>query len=810
MIQDPMKVTSLHVIGFVLLLSCQTAIVHAAQAVLVLRRGNGSWQIEDAEKITFNNKDKLRVGSGKSRDLGPDEYRKMSSELILRAGLLRAHSGGFLVRKDGVGWHPVVPDGVSPKGSTSYAQLWSSATISVQKERGSKSATSLRFQELFAILPGGGRSEALTAFLADESNFHGVGEKGPQAAFDERMGLLVAVGASITGEPGARLRQMLLSAMQATDKKLGVGIVHYADLELGLRLVEVSAQTYPNDDAQKKARSVVLAKKEWLEKRVAILKALNAGELWDAFLDKYGEFGRYDSSFQDLQKLREKALRESIAWHLAEGKRLHGLRQYGPSVRELKLVLAREPGNREIKSLLDQVLIEEAATKPPPLADDPNSPTQILLMRYITSAERYIADNRLKEAENEILQGESVVKDDPRILLARAKWLRASGQLREAIDMIDGYERRVPPKEWAAAEALRGEIVHELARSKDNLKAAILKGEAAGDYPAALKAAQSGLKFDGEDLDFLLSAGRNSAIMRHGSEAENLLNKYLRINGPQRDEVFRMLPKIVETVKEPDGVLNWFSGYRSPPGAFYCPISLMPNPRVSEVKGSRKHSTAFVWSGEWLQAVKVVSGQPAGKDLSFFFDYFGEPKRVRRVAAEPIPANKEPPASARLTGAGPVGEGTGVYTAMLNHPVADPLMVEKLTGKRVAAIVAGNPYFHPFAWDGIYLFIAEYDSQGRVKSARQIPVAHDSQAAQTLHTFDFQWDGYRLTEIVERETGTYRRAMSYANGKLASEAISYKGGRGKIEYKYKGDRLTEAECNDDPSLDGRSRHVVFR
>jgi len=153
---------------------------------------------------------------------------------------------------------------------------------------------------------------------------------------------------------------------------------------------------------------------------------------------------------------------------------------------------------------------------------------------------------------------------------------------------------------------------------------------------------------------------------------------------------------------------------------------------------------------------------------------------------------------------GTAGTGKGIYLGLPNHPVVDPLMVERLTGKRVATIIAGNPYFHPFVWDGIYVFIAEYDDKGRVKSARQIPGA-----GQAPRTLDFKWDGLRLTEIAERG-GDYKRTMTYNGDKLTMETIAFRGKSSKIEYKYKGDQLLEAVCGEDASLDNRSRHVSFR
>ena len=131
-------------------------------------------------------------------------------------------------------------------------------------------------------------------------------------------------------------------------------------------------------------------------------------------------------------------------------------------------------------------------------------------------------------------------------------------------------------------------------------------------------------------------------------------------------------------------------------------------------------------------------------------------------------------------------------------------MIERFTGKPVATIVSGNPYFHPFVWSGVFVFVAEYDAEGRVKSARQLPAA--GQASRIL---DFKWEGTKLMEIAERG-GAYKRSMSYAGNKLIGETVAFHGKLSKIEYKYKGDQLLEASCGEDASLDNRSRHVTFR
>src|SRR5882762_4872967 len=130
-----MKQSVIQASRLIIIFTCLTQLSRGAQVVLILRPTSTSWQTEEAEKITVNGKEKLRAGSVKKLELSAEEYKRIPAELILQAGILRRHSGGYLARKIGGSWEPVAPDGAAVKGATSYAALWSSATIAIQKER---------------------------------------------------------------------------------------------------------------------------------------------------------------------------------------------------------------------------------------------------------------------------------------------------------------------------------------------------------------------------------------------------------------------------------------------------------------------------------------------------------------------------------------------------------------------------------------------------------------------------------------------------------------------------------------------------
>jgi hypothetical protein len=52
--------------------------------------------------------------------------------------------------------------------------------------------------------------------------------------------------------------------------------------------------------------------------------------------------------------------------------------------------------------------------------------------------------------------------------------------------------------------------------------------------------------------------------------------------------------------------------------------------------------------------------------------------------------------------------------------------------------------------------------------------------------------------------------MTYSGGRLVGETVTYGSRNSKIEYKYSGNQLTGARCDDDPSLDNRNCTVTFQ
>jgi hypothetical protein len=137
----------------------------------------------------------------------------------------------------------------------------------------------------------------------------------------------------------------------------------------------------------------------------------------------------------------------------------------------------------------------------------------------------------------------------------------------------------------------------------------------------------------------------------------------------------------------------------------------------------------------------------------------------------------------------------------------DTQLAYRVTGKRVAVGFSGNHYFHPFVWDAIHLFELDYDDQGRVMHAWELDEPNSPR-------LDFAWEGKRLLSITAHAgtggTVVYSRTLNYSGARLVGEAITSGGKTSHIQYKYnKQGVLIEAECDADPTLDGRSRKIEF-
>jgi hypothetical protein len=214
------------------------------------------------------------------------------------------------------------------------------------------------------------------------------------------------------------------------------------------------------------------------------------------------------------------------------------------------------------------------------------------------------------------------------------------------------------------------------------------------------------------------------------------------------------------------------------------------------MKGDAVPMTDFRWEGFMVTGINTSFGNAVARRTLFEF----EPRYE--------------PGSVYMSGIGTKANSAGQRRVMdlryLNCPDFDPVLAAKFGAKATTRGWAGNPFFHPFIWNDIFLFDLAYDDLGRITQAR--PVAPDASrpGSPFSEPLTFTWDG-NSKRLLAIRGAKYRREMKYdERGRLVSEAITHPEGRGRIEYAYVGDstRIREIECEDDFYDKGRRRVVM--
>jgi len=516
--------------GLSVLFACSLAVGDAAQLVLITRPGGNSWAFQEAEKVTVNDKDRVRTGSARNLNLRADDYKRLPAEQMLRVGTLRRHADGYLVHKKGADWEPVAPDGANIKsGATTYADLWKSAVVGYQSDRNAKNSTKIGAGDVvFAILPGQDRDQAVVDFIADPANFRGVGEKDAGAAFTERMSLLEFAAQKVHGPSAEKLQQILLARMVEDNQKVSVGLAHKSDLDDGLDYAKVSDIAYPNEPRQKQVRDALRSTNAALGQQTAILRAFAAGGWWDDFLQKYGTFDRWRNSYEDIGKLKEKAFAQSATEHIAKGRQREEAKQWALALNEYKAARLLDPNNKPLDGLIRSAKAADDGESCKPLVVDMKSQPQRVITNYLSDVTFAIQDNKLEEAESKLALAEAQDKASTRVVFSRADLLRAKKEFQPALDLLDNYDRHAcSDDEIAKSSQLRSRIQSEFKNATEKLKAVIEKAKTDGDYLALRESSVNGTKLDSQDLDFLHDAAIGSAIVRKSTEAIGYLNDYV-------------------------------------------------------------------------------------------------------------------------------------------------------------------------------------------------------------------------------------------------------------------------------------------
>ena len=672
-------------LGVVLLAVAQ---VRAAQ-FLVVTRASGAWTFEEADAVLVNGKEKVRSTALQSqqsetwdaKSIGhlPDEPLGGFS-VILRTedGRLLAHSG------ESAAWTLLVPDGVKNKAPQSAAELWRGSSVTLRKERKDKTPAPVRLENLYALIPG--QDPAFSAArLATDTSWHKLPGMDEAQAFRRMIEIIPQAPKSYpSGAAAEKIRDSVRAGMSSRLGKWSEGDAPVTVLEECLLLAKVSETSFANDAAQTDLRKRASDSKKWLDRRVAILRALHAGKQCDAFLAEYRDFEPYDKSFADLAGYRHALLQESALAHVDSARRLRQEGDYANAIRHLRLAQWRNPDLAEAGQLLEEVRLEIARLSAQKFAEerrgiDPRAPAQVQLQRRLLLAEQYLNDGKENEAEQALKEAEAIDKDEPKITLGQARLAIGRGDLGMALALLDLYAgMAITPQDFAEGEKLRAGVQYKIDNSRTEARDQLKGLYSDQHFAGALQTAANGLKFDNEEPAFLFQAGVNACVLRHCEDAAPLLHRFLDLtdstksNREQRLTALRLLREMPATNSQPTAnqprnatALSWFSGAPLDRGMFYDPVSLAFQTKVVRITASNHLSVAYEWGGNQLHSVHTkyedkktgsniaklalagaaasqgvsvpISWRTTGRETNdFYFNYYDDAPQIFKVSRDNV------------------------------------------------------------------------------------------------------------------------------------------------------------------------------
>ncbi len=447
--------------------------LHAAQYLMVTHPAGGAWSVEAVEAVRITGKEKVRSSvlaanrpptwDAKSASRLPEA--SLQSFLVIR----RAPDGNVWGR---VGtreaWILLLPAGIKEKSAKPAAALWRGATIAVRRDKAEKNQDSVRVEELYAILPGMD-APGSAARLATETAIHQAPGVDEAQAFRNRVELVAAVMKAFpTGPSAEKLRDDLRSEMDTRLQKWSNGDAPRTVLDDGLLLAGASQAAFSDDKAQQVLRDRLRSEKQRMDRRVAILRALDAGKQSDAFLVAYRDFEPFDRSFSELVQSRRKHLQASALAHTDEARRLRKAGDYVGAIRHLRTARLRMPEFKEAETLLEEVRLEVARLSSQQFAEmrrgiDPRSPKQVQVERRLRLAEQYISDSKPDEAAKALEEAEAIDKDEPQTKLVQANLAVLRGDLGLALALLDVYAGvATTTQHFAEGEKLRSSVQYKM------------------------------------------------------------------------------------------------------------------------------------------------------------------------------------------------------------------------------------------------------------------------------------------------------------------------------------------------------------
>jgi len=800
--------------------SCLFApVIAAGQSIIVGSRSpQGKISFQTVEDFQINQSRRIKVLPEPKTAVDPGAVKRLQKTELNHAGTIRNDGNGHLVRLTTAGAQRdlVLPENFTLKATTAVGDVPGRLTLTLVHSKRAKQTTSLAPELFFVYLKGASPDGAVLDFVSQDWVFKNL---------EEQLAAMQGFVASFANSPGVdRFRTIL-------ERKLGAGIAAfedgapYKDLLLLRHFSELGRSAYSQDASLQGLHDRIVSRIDFIEAKLKLLRTVGILGNWDALLDQYQDFERFQWSFPDVMALHQEALEESARTHSRRAQAFAQREDHETAAKEAQIAQVKDPANKEIGKLLEiekilasQVESKRSAAIRKNLTRD--SPEDRRFQRALFNADRSIQDKEYSKAEESIREAEHENPDAPEILLARARLLSSGDKLSEALPLLDRFDRMVvEAAEREKGETVRNQVLYELQKRKDAYKRDIEALRKAGRYSALDELLRAALKIDATDPDFLYHSGVVAGAMRDGKRAEELLTAYLArsnslIGDPkQRDRAsrFRAAANESKLTVTGEGTTNWLSGLKFPAGIYYCPESLAFQIPIDSVVGD-KVRMSFSWDKGRLSSITTKFEDSKGYATYRTLFSPGTPEAV-------VPINLPdvgnfffhyPTAPGALLTVRPVAPGTATERGefrlhvlrekgrlrsvdddnqteivLPSNPSVDLNILNRLEGP-LATTVAGNSFFNPFLWDGLHYFTMQYDSLGRAESAQEWDADN---------LVRFSWDGQRLTAIRAYKKGTdkpyYQRNVTYSGSSITSEEFTFGGRSGHIRYIYSNAKVLQ-------------------
>jgi tetratricopeptide (TPR) repeat protein len=791
-----------------------------AQSVVVgTRNSSGEIAFRVLEDFQINQKKKVRLLPDAKGTVDENALKRLTKvDLGQVPGVIRNDAKDRLVQREAPpskAVNIVLPEDYTLKTPTNVDEIPGRLSLLMLESKKQKQSDMLPPEQFFVYLSGSSPERATLDFVQKDWVFNDLGEQ------------LRSMEAFVTAFRMTPEAEEFRGVLQT---KLQNGLAAFEDggpwedLLTLRRFSELGRKAYPNDAPLRQLHERVTGRIAFVESRLRVLRSAALSADWDMFLNQYGEFERYQSSFKDIVAMRQEALEETARTHAVRARAFASREDHEAALKEASGAELRDPANKEIIKLVDdekllvsQRYAKEAASHRKKL--DLNSPEGRRFQQALSFAGNFIRDKDYAKAQESLTEAQRLNPEAPEILLSRAKLLVSEDRLSEALPILDSYDRLVvEPEELKAGADTRFQIQYEIGKRREAGQKQIEQLIKAGEYSQLDALMKTALKSDSEALDFLYYGGIAAAAVRDSARARQLLTSYLdhsnSLEGDlsKRDRALRVRNAIVDLKPQPaSGPVSWMTGRKLADGVVYDPESLAFQIPFDSVTGSKVHMT-FSWDQGRLDSIKTTfddekaarvykqlgadaeTGAGSSEEGNFFFQYSPAGQllsaRTRPLAKDEqkpfrvhFARDKKPPSLVDADGA-PV-------LVLRNSPYVDASVMNLLEGP-VATTVAGNSFFHPFLWDGIHYFSVQYDAQGRIATAQEWNVDN---------RLWFTWDGDRLTAIrayrANSSTPYYERKITYAGGQLSAEDYTLNGKAGKVRYTFSGRTLQSIKVDHD-------------